>query len=70
MDTYIVTVHVGTSVQIFVSAEDEDQAEEKACNEIMKELKNKDSAIYKEVEPIEAEVNQKISDISLFEVNK
>jgi hypothetical protein len=67
MDTYLVTVHIGTSVQVFVSAEDEDQAEELACEQITKELKDKNSRIYKEIEAIEAEVNQKVSNIGLFE---
>ena len=70
MKTYITTVYVGTAVQIIVSANDEDHAETIAIQEVTNKLLKPKSKIYKDIKVIEAEVNEKIADTPLFEINK
>ena len=70
MNTYTVNVNIGTTIQITLSAEDEDQAEILACEKAANIISNKKNIpmLAKEIEVIDAEVLYTIEDIDLADI--
>ncbi len=67
MNTYTVNVHIGTVLQLTLTAEDEDEAELLGCEKAKEIILDKDNAesLQKNISPIEAEVIYKIEGAEL-----
>lgn len=70
MNTYTVNVNIGTTIQITVSAENEDDAEVIACEKSAEIISDTDniSILQKNIEVIDAEVAYKIENIALADI--